>query len=371
MRTLSRSVWALILLASIIWMVGGSFITSDTFNGGKAGKDMTNGIQSLASDVNIDFLGEIPPMLVFLASGLPLALISLLFLWRNRRTPSASATGVAEPNLRRQTIIVTVLAFVFALLLWNIGDVERILRQSGLTVFESLDELTVSLIGYPVRLFITFVHEAGHSLAALLSGGQVLGFTVSPDGSGYAVTSGGNPALVIPAGYLGAALFGSLLFYLTNRIPKWTRGLAFLLGLAIVALTLSYAKPDQAGNATALVIGIGFGVAMIALGWQAPRLVNVFLLNTLAILTGLNAVFDLWILVRNPAAGNEIAVNDAAAFSREVTPLLPPALVAFMWAAIAVAMLATAIYFGLIKPVEGELAEAVKSKTGVLANETQ
>lgn len=364
LRTFSRSVWPLVLLFSVVWMVGGSFFTSDAFNSGSLGVEVANGIQSLASDANIEVQAEVPLPLVFVLSGLPFALISLLFLWRRRSTTAAvSEADAVAFNVRRQTIIVTVLALIFALVIWNIRGIESTLRQSGINAVDPVDDLTMTFISYPVRLFVTFVHEAGHSLAALLSGGQVKGFTVSPDGSGYAEIASGNPALVIPAGYLGAALFGSLLFYLTNRVPKWTRALSFLLGLSIIVLTLSFAMPDQAGNATALIIGIGFGVAMITLGWQAPRVVNVFLLNTLAILTGLNAVFDLWSLVRNPTAGNEIAVNDAAAFSREITPLLPPALVAFMWAAIAVAMLALAMYFGLIRQLSEELNGAAKSKT--------
>ena len=258
--------------------------------------------------------------------------------------------GSRAPNIRRQTISITFLALVVALLVWNVSGVNT-------------NSPTLSAVVYPVRLFVTFVHEAGHSLSALLTGGQVQGFTVSPDGSGLAVTAGGYRALVIPAGYLGAALFGSLLFFLANRIPEWTRALSILIGASIIILTLSYAMPDQAGNTTAMIVGIGFGVAILAMGWQAPRVVNVFVLNTLAILTGLNAVFDLWFLVGNSDAGRGQVVNDAAAFANEYTPLLPASVVAFLWAAVAILMSAVAIYFGLIKQVGGEICEVVKGKT--------
>ncbi|MCY3780602.1 MAG: M50 family metallopeptidase [Chloroflexi bacterium] len=353
----------MILLASIVWMVGGIFITSGAFEDGQIGGDVADGIQSLASGLSVGIPADFPLPLLFLVTGLPLALVSLLFLRRRKGSPAKSESESAAPNLRRQTIVVTVLALIVALLIWNIQDVERVLRQSGVEGVEAVDDLTMSVIGYPVRLFVTFVHEAGHSLAALLTGGRVSGFEVDLNGSGRANVSGGSIALIAPAGYLGAALFGSLLFFLTNRIPKWTRGLSFLVGLAIIALTLAYAMPSGERDATALIIGIGFGVGLIALGWFAPRIVNVFVLNTLAILTGLNAVFDVWHLVLNPGAGTESAVNDAVRFSSDVTPLLPPAVVAFMWAVIAVAMLAFAMYFGLIKQVRGELAEVVNGKT--------
>ena len=359
MATLTRSIWHLLLAASLLWMVGGAFITSDAYEGGSVGSDVATGIQSLASGANIDISAPISSPLAFVLTGLPLALLSLFFILRNRRKNASRSRNDGKPNLRRQTIMVTILALIFALALWNIGDIERGLRQAGVPLADQVDDISVSVIGYPVRLFVTFVHEAGHTLAALLTGGQVQGFEVMPDGSGMASVAGGSVALIAPAGYLGAALLGSLLFFLTNRIPRWTRGLSFVMGLAIVILTLAFALPGDGRSATALIVGIGFGVGLMAMGWFAPRIVNVFALNTLAILTGLNAVFDLWAIITNPAAGSELALNDAARFSQEITPLLSPAVVASLWAAIAVGMLLVAMYFGLIKQVSGELRDAV------------
>ncbi len=354
--------WSVILLLSLVWMAGGAFLTSGAYQGGSVGEDLAAEITSLADGINVDVPAGLPlSLLFFIITGAPVALLSLYFLWRNRRAGVSSATRDPESNLRRQTILITLIALVFALLIWHMRDVERMVRGGDPGV------VSVSIITYPVRLFVTYVHEAGHSLAALLTGGQVQGFTVSPDGSGLAVTAGGNPALILPAGYLGAALFGSLLFFLANRIPRWTRALSILLGLGVIVLTLSYAMPDQGGSPTALIVGIGSGVAMLAMGWQASRTINLFVLNTLAILTSLNAVFDLWSLIRNPNLGGSGVLNDAAAFSERITPLLPPAVVATMWAAVAVGMLAFAVYFGLLKQVSGEINAVVnggeKAKT--------
>ena len=57
-------------------------------------------------------------------------------------------------------------------------------------------------------------------------------------------------------------------------------------------------------------------------------------------------------------------MNDAAAFAAEYTPLLPGSVVAFIWSGVAVVMLGAAVYFGLFKPVGGEISEAVKGKSG-------
>lgn len=359
-----RFIWGLLLLFAIGWMVAGSLLTSGAFDSGGVGDDaadVANAIKSLATEVDVELTAEFPLPLVFVLSGLPVALLSLFFVWRNQRAIRAEAPASHEQIVRRQTIIITILALIFALFLWNMPAVEqRVVQQNGAIVSPG-SAVNASAITYPVRLFVTFVHEAGHSLAGLLSGGKVEGFTVSPDGSGVARISGGNIALIAPAGYLGAALFGAMLFLVTSRKPQWTPGLSVAIGLSIVVLTLSFATPDAQQNLTALIVGIGFGVGLVALGAFAPRVITVFMLNTLAILTGLNAVFDLWSVVRNPNPLPGGPVNDAANFSAQVTPLLPAAVVAFMWALIAVVMLSAAIYYGLVKQVGGEISQAVQS----------
>lgn len=73
------------------------------------------------------------------------------------------------------------------------------------------------LILYPVTLLVTFLHEFGHALAALLTGGQVVGLQVNWDGSGYTTTRGGSPALILIGGYLGSVLLGNTLL----RIAVW------------------------------------------------------------------------------------------------------------------------------------------------------
>ena len=354
-----RFFWGLLLLIAIGWMVVGSFLTSSAIDSGRVGYDVDKGVKSLVAELDPELAADFPLPLAFVVSGLPLALVALFFLWRNQRVIRGVAPVSYEQIVRRQTIFITILALVFAMLLWNMPDVEqRIIQRDGSIVTQS-SPVNASIITYPVRLFVTFIHEAGHVLAGLLSGGRVDGFTVSPNGSGVAHIAGGNIALIAPAGYLGAALFGTVLFFATSRKPQWTRGLSVAIGIAVVVLTLTFATTDAQQNPTAHIIGIGFGVGLIVLGAFAPRIITVFLLNTLAILTGLNAVFDLWNVVRNPNPLPGGPVNDAANFSAQVTPLLPAGVVAFMWAAIAVGMLSAAIYYGLIKQMGGEIKQAV------------
>lgn len=358
MNRRTRWFWILLLLLSVAWIGFGIFLTSEQVNGGELGSEVSSRLQLLGSQMQVDAVSNLPLPVFFLASGLPFALIAIFFLWRSRTRRAAPIDP--DTIIRRQGLLVSLLALLFALFLWNYGGAPG---QTAPQAESGSMQATVSSLLWPVRLFVTFIHEAGHALAALLTGGQVLGFTVSPNGSGVAVYDGGYQALILPAGYLGAALFGSALFYLASRNPKWTRGLSVLLGLSIIILTVLYAAPDQAGNMTANIIGIGFGVGMVALGWLAPGVVNVFLLNTLAILTGLDVVMRLSIFVRFPDAGNGAIMHDATAFASEYTPLLPASIIALIWSGIAVFMLGAAVYFGLLKPAGGEISDAVKGET--------
>ena len=365
LNKLLRILWGIVLLSSIAWIVIGFAVAAELIPGENVITDLSSRVEAFTATTGADEIqGYSLPGFV-LATGIPVLFISAFFFRRNghpihrQRTQATSEKSSEIPlpfpeksknskdrklgSLRRQSLVVTALAFVAVFLLWNNRDLEVIL--------------------YPLRLFVTFVHEAGHALAALISGGQVQGFTVSANGSGYAVTAGGNRALIIPAGYLGAALFGSLLFLLSNRTPRLLSGLAIVVGAFMIGLTAIYARPDETGSPITMFIGIGFGLVILLLGAKAPLFINQFALSTLAVLSALEAVLDLWNLVGNSSIGRGEVQNDAAAFSQEITPLLPASVIALIWAAVAIAMLGASIYFATVKPLRQEIGDVVNGET--------
>ncbi|MBI1259616.1 MAG: hypothetical protein GC204_19280, partial [Chloroflexi bacterium] len=113
---------------------------------------------------------------------------------------------------RQRALVIALIAFAIVFVLWNIPQLDFIL--------------------YPFRLFVTFVHESGHAVAALITGGRVGGMTVYETGAGVTLTAGGSRLLILPAGYLGAALFGAVLFYLTNTVP-FPRTISIVLALLL------------------------------------------------------------------------------------------------------------------------------------------
>jgi len=226
---------------------------------------------------------------------------------------------------RQRALIGAGIAFVVVLLLWNIPQLDFLL--------------------YPVRLFVTFVHESGHGLAAIITGGHFERLDIFTNGSGVALTAGGSRLLILPGGYIGAALFGAVLFYAANTIPH-SRFISALLGAVIIVVTVLFTGLLT----TAFFVGLAMGGILIVLGTRANDDINLILLNVLAMLTGLNAVLDLIFLVGNTNASIGSVRNDAAQFSAEFAPLIPAAFWAALWALIAVSLLAMAVWFSVIRP---------------------
>src|SRR5882762_10582227 len=96
------------------------------------------------------------------------------------------------------------------------------------------------ILTYPFRLFVTFIHEGGHAIAALLTGNSVASLSIATNASGETYTSQGgiiSQMFVASAGYLGSMAFGALLLVL---IRKTIAARVVLLGSAalVFALTL-------------------------------------------------------------------------------------------------------------------------------------
>ena len=62
---------------------------------------------------------------------------------------------------------------------------------------------------YPLLVLATVVHELGHALAALATGGEVVAIALAPDGGAVTVHVGGAPAVIAAAGPLAPALIGA------------------------------------------------------------------------------------------------------------------------------------------------------------------
>ncbi|MCU0463901.1 MAG: M50 family metallopeptidase [Anaerolineae bacterium] len=232
-------------------------------------------------------------------------------------------------HFRRRTLTISAIALVVVIILWNVP--------------------LFSFIVYPLRLFVTFVHEAGHIIAAVLTGGEPRGFAVFTDGSGVAYTAGGLRAVILPAGYIGTALFGAGLFYIANTWSR-TRLLTAILGYGLVFFSIIFTLPNLLSGFFALFIGGLMGAILVSSARRSSDEINLFILNVLALVTGFNAVLDVVYLITNPGARGGPVLNDAAAFSAAFAPWVPAAAWATIWAIASVLLLFTAVYFSVIRP---------------------
>jgi len=160
------------------------------------------------------------------------------------------------------------------------------------------------ILSYPFRIFVTFIHEGGHAIAALLTGNSVQSLSVSMNGAGETYTTEGglfSRMLVSSAGYLGAMTFGALLLVLIRRAVA---ARVVLIGSAIVILVLTTVfglfKPIIAGSWSSLsgipftlFAGIALAIGLVAVARFASPAVATFVVSLLAVQCVLNALLDL------------------------------------------------------------------------------
>ena len=179
---------------------------------------------------------------------------------------------------------------------------------------------------YPIRLFVTFVHEGSHALAAFLTGGSVQSLTIAADGSGavYSAPSGWLGAIITSsAGYLGTTVFGVLLLLLI----RWSvspNKILLASGAFVGIMTVVFGLLSPIFNFLSVQVGFGsvlftifaglvLTVALIALAKFANAKTANFAVAFLAIQCLLNSLLDLKTLffINAPFSGSSIQTDAA------------------------------------------------------------
>lgn len=186
---------------------------------------------------------------------------------------------------------------------------------------------------YPVKIFVVWLHELGHALAALLTGGQVIGIEVFPEEGGVTTTIGGWPFVILSAGYLGSLFFGAALLYFSSR-RRWGRGLIMVLAVLLVVSTLLFFR-----NAFAVAYGLAAAAVLFFCAYRLPLEVNSTIVRFIAVASCLYAVLDIRSDLFTPVPAGPI-VNDATALGRLTG--LPSIVWAVLWMIISLIVL---VYF--------------------------
>jgi hypothetical protein len=155
---------------------------------------------------------------------------------------------------------------------------------------------------YPFRIFVTFIHEGGHALAALVTGNTVASLSVATNASGETYTTQGgliSEVFISSAGYLGSMAFGALLLILIRKAVA-ARIVLLSCGILIFGLTMIYGlfKPIFSMNAWSgipftLFAGLFITASLILIARFATAKVASFFVSFLAVQCVLNALFDL------------------------------------------------------------------------------
>jgi hypothetical protein len=180
------------------------------------------------------------------------------------------------------------------------------------------------ILVYPIRLFVTFVHEGGHALMSLLTGGSVQSLTIASDGSGLTYSASSSwlgSILTSSAGYLGTTFFGVLMLLLM----RWNVSAKKILlgcGIFIGAMTLFFGLISPAFNFLSLQVGFSsilftivtgtlLTAALVALSKFSSLGAARFAVAFLAIQCLLNALSDLKTLffINAPFSGSDIQTD--------------------------------------------------------------
>lgn len=158
------------------------------------------------------------------------------------------------------------------------------------------------LLTFPFRLFVTFIHEGGHAIAALLTGNSVASLSVATNASGETYTSQGgtlSQMIVASAGYLASIVYGATLLLVIRRSVA---ARIVLLVSALIVLTLTvvfglinplFSGVSWSGIPFTLVSGTIIGFGLVLLAKFAKARVASFLVSFLAVQCILNALLDL------------------------------------------------------------------------------
>ena len=160
---------------------------------------------------------------------------------------------------------------------------------------------------YPIKVFVVLLHEIGHGVVAVFTGGHIKEINLSSNLGGECWSAGGWRFLVLPAGYLGSLFFGGLIMVTAAR-TKWDKWISMMIGIIIFGFTVVYVR-----SWFGFGFGIVFSVLLFLAGLKLPEKVNDILLKFLGLTSCMYAVLD----IKSDLIDRTVPGSDAYAMSQE------------------------------------------------------
>lgn len=154
--------------------------------------------------------------------------------------------------------------------------------------FAALWLLWNTLIVTPLKLFVVFLHEISHGLAAIATGGRIERILITADQGGVCVCGGGDAFLTLSAGYLGSLLWGVALVLLASRLERRSGWFTAAIGIGLGVVSLLYVR-----NGFGLAFGLAASAALIAAARYLSPGGNARILWVLGLTSCLYAVLDI------------------------------------------------------------------------------
>lgn len=187
---------------------------------------------------------------------------------------------------------------------------------------------------YPFKLITIYIHEMGHALAGVATGGKFEGIEVFPNEGGVCHLRGGSMWLVLPAGYVGSSFVGALLI-LFSRSPLLSKVASVLLVIALL-FTLRKAK-----SVLTVAISLGFSAALLLGWWFQKGLLLPYLIAFVGTMSSMYAIYDIY----DDTIRRNVPASDASKMAEKLG--IPSVLVGVLWFLFSCLLLAGSLYLSL------------------------
>ena len=191
--------------------------------------------------------------------------------------------------------------------LWRRASATTPVPDESVLLVIALAALACVILAWPaVRMAVTVCHEAGHAVAATLSGRSLQGIRLHSDTSGVTLTkgkpTGAGMVITLLAGYPAASLVGLLAAAVAGT--GHAVGMLWLL-VGLLALMLLKIR-----NVHGALVVVALGAVLALATWYAPALYLAWLAHGLAwllLLAGPRPVVELAFSRRRATAGSDAA----------------------------------------------------------------
>jgi hypothetical protein len=184
---------------------------------------------------------------------------------------------------------------------------------------------------YPLKIFVVFLHELSHGLAAIMTGGSIERIELTFNQGGSCLTRGGSAFVILSAGYLGSSLWGALLLVLSSR-TRWSRVIVFGMGILTLGVTLFYVR-----SLFGFLYGILSGAALFIVARKLSGIVCQRLVQVIGITSCLYAIYD----IVSDIFGRNVGQSDAHSLAQLTG--IPSLVWGVLWILIALAVAGLAL----------------------------